>query len=200
MPTSSSHGKKWLTERFRQLHPRRVLDVGPGGGTYALRWRPLVWGDYWAAVEGFEIYVDEFNLRNLYDHVDVMDIRDYRWAEPFDLVIFGDVLEHMPYEEAKDVLEKAIANVGELGAVCVSVPIGEHPQGAVNGNDLERHVHSWTLEDLINLEPDNWRLEDIIATAWWGELEGFMELERSYEEDDDYDFDDNEYEYDYFTD
>ena len=107
----------------------------------------------------------------------------------------------MPYEEAKDVLEKAIANVGELGAVCVSVPIGEHPQGrAVNGNDLERHVQSSTLEDLINLEPDNRRLEDIIATAWWGELEGFMELERSYEEDDDYDFDDNENGYDYFTD
>ena len=47
---------------------------------------PAIGGDYWAAVEGFEIYVDEFNLRNLYDHVDVMDIRDYRWAEPLDLV------------------------------------------------------------------------------------------------------------------
>ncbi|MEI5032400.1 hypothetical protein RB201_04165 [Streptomyces sp. S1A(2023)] len=83
----------------------------------------------------------------MYDEIHVEDIREsedhllYR-----DLVILGDVLEHMPREDAVALLERAVA----AGAwnLLVSVPIVESVQGEVDGNPHEAHVHQWDAGDM----------------------------------------------------
>jgi hypothetical protein len=167
MPYSATYGKPWLTQRFLLTEPDKVLDVGAGCGTYALLWRPLRRG-HWTAIEGYAPNVERFGLERVYDRVYTADVQDFaidvQVGRDLDLIIFGDVLEHMEFTEAQALLLEA----REFSRnVCVSLPIGEHPQGAYGGNEMERHRHSWTLNDLKSLEPTDWHQDNIIATAWW---------------------------------
>lgn len=128
-----------------KIRPDSLLDVGPGRGTYADLLGPYC--DTWIfeAVEVWEPYVELFNLRDKYDHVCVNDIRDHVDFE-YDLVIFGDVMEHMTLEEAKAVWSRC-ADQAKWGMI--SVPIIHYPQGAEYGNPFEVHVQEHlTVEDI----------------------------------------------------
>jgi predicted TPR repeat methyltransferase len=143
MPVSHHQGKEWLERRYAEVRPSSVVDLGAGEGIYSMRLRPL-WRSHWTALEGFEPYVNRFDLRAKYDRIDVADIRSAAF-EPADLYIAGDVLEHMTRAEALEVIERMKAVAGHI---FVSVPIIEICQGAVNGNPLEEHVHHWTFDDM----------------------------------------------------
>jgi hypothetical protein len=152
MPTSIAEGKDWSLERFKQTQPGTVTDVGPGEGTYAKLFRPVHKGIWWTAIEVHKPYVAKYKLkstktRSMYDEIHVEDARESA-SHLFhrDLVIFGDVLEHMPREDAVALLQKAEA----AGAwnILVSLPIVEAPQGEVDGNPHEEHVHHWDADDM----------------------------------------------------
>lgn len=167
MPTSDAEGKDWSLARFERHQPRTVLDIGPGEGTYAKLFRPHEPGGpgvWWTAVEIHKPYVAKYKLRStktrsMYDEIHVEDIRE---SEDHllhrDLVIAGDVLEHMPREDAVALLQRAEA----AGAwhILVSLPIVESEQGAVDGNEHEAHVHQWDAGDM-----------DQVLTALGGSLE-----------------------------
>jgi len=130
-----------------------VLDVGAGSGTYARILRDMVVID---AVEIWPKYVREFKLSSLYRNVVVGDIRDLAWGDSqytsinpeqeYDLVIFGDVLEHMTKDEALEVWGWA-SQVARFGLI--SVPIIHYPQGPEHGNPFEVHVQEHIdLEEL----------------------------------------------------
>lgn len=153
MPTSIAEGKDWSLERFKRHLPNTVTDVGPGEGTYAKLFRPVHHGVWWTAVEVFKPYIRRYGLKNtakrtgMYDEVHNLDAREapdhlyYR-----DAVLLGDVLEHMPREDAVALLERIVA----AGAwnILVSVPIVESPQGEVDGNPHEAHLHQWDADDM----------------------------------------------------
>ncbi|WP_381801159.1 methyltransferase domain-containing protein [Streptomyces niveus] len=152
MPTSDAEGKDWSLERFRRHLPNTVTDIGPGEGTYARLFRPEHAGLWWTAVEIYKPYVAKYKLkstktRKVYDEMHVEDVRDS--ADHLfhrDLVIAGDVLEHMPREDAVALLRR----IEQAGAwnILVSLPIVESVQGEVNGNPHEAHVHQWDADDM----------------------------------------------------
>jgi hypothetical protein len=155
MPTSDAEGKDWSLERFKRHQPKTVTDIGPGEGTYAKLFRPHEPdepGVWWTAVEIHRPYIKKFRLnstktRKMYDEIHVMDAREapdhlyYR-----DLVIFGDLLEHVERDDAIALLQRAEA----AGAwnILVSVPIVESIQGEVDGNPHEAHLHQWDAKDM----------------------------------------------------
>ncbi|MER5843710.1 class I SAM-dependent methyltransferase [Streptomyces prasinus] len=152
MPTSDAEGKDWSLEKFRYHLPNTVCDVGPGEGTYAKLFRPVHEGVWWTAVEIHRPYVRKYGLkstktRRMYDEIHVEDVREsedhlfYR-----DLVIFGDLLEHVERDDAVQLLQRAEA----AGAwnILVSVPIVESIQGEVDGNPHEAHLHQWDADDM----------------------------------------------------
>src|ERR1043165_2143927 len=115
MPTSDTEGKDWSLERFEYHLPNTVTDVGPGEGTYAKLFRPVHEGVWWTAVEIYKPYIAKYKLkstktRRMYDEIHVEDVREseghlfYR-----DLVIFGDVLEHVERDDAVTLLQRAVA-------------------------------------------------------------------------------------------
>ena len=88
-------GKAWISHAVSRLRPTTVLDVGPGQGTYADLLRSCTPGALWSCVEIFAPYVQMFGLHSKYDTIYVADIRGFAWPGRFDVVILGDVLEHM---------------------------------------------------------------------------------------------------------
>lgn len=151
MPTSSTEGKDIAVAWLQDLPvPRTVVDVGAGEGTWVRLLRDD-WPDaHWTGVEIHAPYVDRFGLTDLYDRVIVADVRDLDWQAHWpagvDVMIFGDVLEHMPRSDATVVFERATQ---AAKTVLVALPIVEYPQGSVDGNDHEAHVDTWTHSEAM---------------------------------------------------
>ncbi len=143
MPTSMAFGKPLIGAVLARLsargHARRVVDIGPGAGTYADLFRNLTPDAAWWAVEVWGPYVEKYDLRDKYDEVIVADIRylDFIKLGPSDVALFGDMLEHMSANEARDVLSRAAM---KSRFMALSIPIGHWPQGEVEGNPFEMHV------------------------------------------------------------
>ena len=168
MPQSSQEGKSWTRDRIWALgadEPVTVLDVGPGVGTYA----KLLAGPAVSSLTGIEIfapYVETYRLREYYDTVVVGDAR----REPFpevDVVVLGDVAEHMSEPDALALWAKA-ATAARL-AVYLSIPIVHYPQHHLEGNPHEVHV------------VDDWNHERVLAAfsgigaSWTGTEVGVYE-------------------------
>jgi hypothetical protein len=162
MPRSLIDGKAWLSHVVPRRRPASVLDVGPGLGTYSDLLRAVTPRAYWSCVEVFAPYVDRFALADKYDLVHVADIRVFAWPQEYDVVILGDVLEHMPLLDALDVWAAARAHARQ---VVLSIPIVDYSQGPQHGNPHEAHVHTWSHADVVRLLPGItcWRVFDRIA-------------------------------------
>lgn len=142
MGTSHPETKPWVVQRILDAGCRTILDVGAGAGNWATALRRAGWAGKAYAVEVWPPYVDQFNLDVVYDKVFVEDIRTWtpgRFAY-FDCVIFGDVLEHMTEEDARQVWRKSRL----APHAAIAIPIIDYHQGALNGNPYEVHVkHDW---------------------------------------------------------
>lgn len=131
-----------LRETFGDLHQvGSVVDVGAGFGGWREFLGPWMPRSRWTAIEIWEPYVDRFMLQHRYHHVIAGDVRDLDPFPPADLVIFGDVLEHMPAEDARAVWDRARAVARRL---VIGIPVRPYPQGESEGNPWEAHITDWT--------------------------------------------------------
>lgn len=171
MPYSDAEGKDAALAWYEEIRPRTVIDIGAGSGTYAQAVRAVSpWKGRWTAVEAWEPYIARFGLDGLYDGVVVADA--CRLTAPFyraDLVIAGDVLEHMPRASAVRLLDKIRAHAAH---VIVSVPVLHLDQGAVYGNPYETHVDHWTAGQMRSELSRSGTIRgelvgDVLACFWW---------------------------------
>lgn len=162
MPNSYTYFKNDIREWFKNNISTndRILDVGPGQGTYSILLRDL--GYQMDAVEVWHPYVEQFNLRAKYDNVYTVDIRDFE-LQGYDFIILGDVLEHLSVEDAEELL----TTIDVLGIGCmVAVPYMMPQDGAEYGNDYETH-HQADLTPDVMLEryPS---LKPLYTNQWYG--------------------------------
>src|SRR5690242_4035508 len=105
MPMSDPSHRPWVLEQLRVAAPAglsiigSVVDVGAGSGGWRQFLGPWLPQSRWTAIEIHEPYVDRFMLGSHYHRVVTGDVRDMDPFPPADLVIFGDVLEHMPADD-----------------------------------------------------------------------------------------------------
>ena len=117
---------RWVRETFNT--DAEILDVGACDGN----WRRLL-PEYPAmdAVEVFGMNLPRLQgYRRVY-HTDICDFR-YEW---YDLIIFGDIIEHLTVEQAQAVLAYAKPRCRDL---IIAVPF-LYRQGAIYGNPWEVH-------------------------------------------------------------
>lgn len=148
MPVSNPETKPWIMEHVLKLQPKTVLDVGAGKGVYLNAIRQFMGkAVHVTAVEVWEPYIKFFSLKSRYDEViqeDVRKIEDFK----YDLVILGDVLEHMSVEEAMALWDKVSK---QAKYAVIAIPTVHMPQGAVNDNPYEVHVEEdWTPEKVLS--------------------------------------------------
>jgi cyclopropane fatty-acyl-phospholipid synthase-like methyltransferase len=148
MGNSDPENKPWTINKIVELNPKTVLDIGPGKGIYLdLIRRDLGDSVIVDAVEVWQPYVDEFDLHSRYNHVEVQDIRDYEFNKEYDLIIFGDILEHMSEKDAVEVWKK-VSKASRYAII--SIPIIHYHQDAANGNPYEIHVEEdWNSERVL---------------------------------------------------
>lgn len=133
---SYNEGKLEVVEWVKQNFPKgsTCLDVGACDG----KWFSLL-GDYLAmdAVEIFLPNIDKHDLRNKYRMVYGVDIAylPYKW---YDLIIFGDVLEHMTVAKAQKVVEYARPRCKDM---IIAVPY-LYTQPPIYGNQWEEHIQN----------------------------------------------------------
>jgi hypothetical protein len=165
MPTSGAEGRGWVYDRIADTTSDWIIDAGAGEGTYSTLARHLRLDARWVALEIHEPYIDRFLLGQKYDDVIVTDIR--KWQPVLDggyTLLLGDVLEHMPREDAIEVLQwhKRYAD-----DIMVSVPIVYAPQSSCVGDEHEAHMHHWHFEEMLEVlgECDSYR-GDMVGRFW----------------------------------
>ena len=144
MSTSNPENKLWTIRKIKDINPKTVLDVGAGQGHYLEFIKSYLSPDIIIdGIEAWEPYVDQFNLKERYNNLFIQDAREFENFQ-YDLVICGDVLEHMPEKDAINLWDR-ISKQAKYGLI--SIPIIHHPQGAVGGNPWEiHHEEDWNAD------------------------------------------------------
>lgn len=146
MPSSVPENKPWTLNKLFEMSPKTILDVGAGNGTYVNLIKDIRKSVKIDAIEVWEPYIDLYELRLKYDNVFMKDVREHD-DFAYDVVIFGDVLEHMSKEDAIAVWNKASK---QAKYAIISIPIIHMPQGHEHGNPYEEHIKDdWTTEEVL---------------------------------------------------
>lgn len=117
----------WIRRYFRKN--AQILDVGACDGI----WRLLL--PEYPNMDAVEAWAPNADRLRGYRHVYRSDIRGLPY-ERYDLIIFGDVIEHLSVGDAQRVLDYARPRCRDM---IVAVPF-LFPQGEKDGNPYEIHV------------------------------------------------------------
>lgn len=149
--------KEYLCRNFDK--DAKVLDVGAGSGAYY-----DLLHDYFNNIDGVEIFrpnIENYDLENKYRYIYNKDIKDFEY-EYYDIIIFGDILEHLEIEEAQKVLKYALKRCKE---VIVAVPYC-YKQGIEYDNVYEIHKQDdLTPVNVLERYPE---LELLYRNSWYG--------------------------------
>jgi len=158
MPVSTSVHISHCLQYLIAIDPASVLDVGCGFGLWGFlgrmyldvakgRVQPETWQTRIDGIECFEPYIQP-HQRALYSSIVIGDIRTLVDAiDEYDVIVAGDVIEHLNKDEGEIVLERLYAKARK--ALIVNIPLGagwEHPEANDNPQELHRSV--WEVGDL----------------------------------------------------
>lgn len=132
--------KNYLKEKFKKS--ATILDVGAGSGTYY-----ELLHDYFKnmdAVEVFKPNIDNYELESKYNKVYNIDITNLEYQN-YDIIIFGDIIEHLDIKSAKKVLKYAYTHCKEM---IVAVPY-ELEQDIEEDNIYEIHKQPDLTPDIV---------------------------------------------------
>lgn len=159
MGTSDSTQIPAVLRMVSEVAPASILDLGIGRGRYGALFRltfeadsvELTDREKWTiridGVEGFAAYVGEIQ-RSIYSQIVVAPIADaVPVAGQYDVILLADVIEHFEKEEGRRLLRSLIENANKR--VVIVTPNGPYEQGALFGNEYERHRSWWIPADFL---------------------------------------------------
>jgi hypothetical protein len=154
MPGNWGYLTNDMREYVTNTYPKdwSVLDIGCGHGHYAKLLKHHFSVKNFDGIEVWEPYIQEYNLNNLYTNIYNVNILNFNFNY-YDLIIMGDVLEHLSRDDGVNLINKLASKCTEL---LVIVPY-YLPQDIVNDNVYEVH-----------LQPD---LDDDIMSQYYPSLE-----------------------------
>lgn len=158
MGTSNWQNIPFCVEALMKIEPKRLLDVGIGFGRWGIIVREFcdVWygrvlhQDWQVHIEGIEGFAENISDYHycFYNKIHTGDARQVMpdlLKSSWDVIIFGDVLEHFEKEEGRNLLN---ASLGASSYVLVNIPLGgEWSQEDIYDNPYERHLSVWIAEE-----------------------------------------------------
>ena len=126
----------------------KILDVGFGGGVYG----KILKAFYYENIDGVDVWpenINEMGLNFIYDNIFIENVLDFEF-EKYDLIIMGDVLEHMSLEDSKKLLNKFIN--GKASKLFIQVPYMYENHHEWQGNPYEVHIQDEIDEESMERE------------------------------------------------
>lgn len=132
--SSYAEGKEFLEGWIRGRFPKgsTCLDMGACDGNWFNRLGEYLQMD---AAEIWQPNIEHHRLESRYRQVFCGDAAELEYGD-YDLILFGDVIEHMTVEQAQKAIAYAKAHSREI---LVAVPF-LYRQGAMYGNPYEAHL------------------------------------------------------------
>ncbi|WP_182914671.1 hypothetical protein [Paenibacillus thiaminolyticus] len=157
MGTSNWQNISFCVDLIRRISPSSILDVGVGFGRWGIISREFLdvwngkvekesWNIHVEGIEAFPSNIENYH-KEFYSKIWGQDARDFfrSCSTKYDLIIFGDVLEHFYKEEGYELLDTAL-KISDF--IMINIPIGgDWEQDCLYGNDYEEHKSEWELED-----------------------------------------------------
>src|SRR5947209_14362475 len=166
MPSSRPNSIPTIIHLVRQIKPLSILDVGVGFGKWGHLFREYTdiimserdpsryerknWQVKIDGIEGHAAYVTEMH-RYLYNEIHIGEASEMiKKLSHYDLIFFGDVLEHLEKETGMQLLRDSWQLCNK--AIIATTPRQETGQENVCGNELERHRSLWRAKDFRQFE------------------------------------------------
>jgi hypothetical protein len=157
--TSNWQNISYNINLVRKINPGSILDVGIGFGRWGILFREFleIWGNgkydgrWGRRIDGIEIfpgYIKDYH-KYFYDEIYIGSAVDFlrNLKTNYDLINFGDVLEHIEKENAEEILQLAM---DKSRYVLVNIPIGAHwAQKGTADNPFEEHKSIWYYRDFV---------------------------------------------------
>ena len=146
MPESqqSMVGTNIIINKILITPTQTILDIGAGEG----KWGKLLKGKV-SRIDGIEVwepYIDKYNLNNIYDTLYNVNMNDFEFKIKYNTAILGDVLEHLPKEEAI-VFLNILKN--KVDKIFLTIPVTVCIQdGYAIGNPFETHHYQWSDKEI----------------------------------------------------
>lgn len=158
MGTSNWQNISYNIDVIKKINPQRVLDIGCGFGRWGFLCREFL--DLWDdenykksdflrtidAVEIYENYIQSYH-NYFYDNIYMENALDflYRTTNFYDLIIVGDIIEHLEKNDGFKIIELALK---KSKFTMINIPIGKDwPQEATEENIFEEHRSVWYKGD-----------------------------------------------------
>lgn len=160
MATSSIYAIERVMAAIIALRPGSVLDVGCGPGRYGFLCREKLEEQAWLRrmrvgdgpsdlrLDTIEVFPDNITPlhRLIYDNIQIGDIRELvAHLDTYDVVLMGDVIEHLEKDHGYRVLNSLLQKTRQ--AIIIVTPAFHYEQGALFGNEAERHCSFWETKD-----------------------------------------------------
>ena len=143
-----------------------VLDIGFGAGGLGefIKCDPRT--RHWSidGIDGYEANCSNLGLfekkfyRNIW-HGLAQNIPFKTLAE-YKIICLLDVIEHLPEEAAKLLLETLLADMGNESFLFISTPLWFYPQDSIHSGDLEEHLIGVPVTAMMALRPRIWCVTD----------------------------------------
>lgn len=150
MPFSTSVFDVAVSGVLRNIAPATALDIGAGAGKYGKLIKAASPECIVTAIELYREYVERFSLHAIYDEVqcgDALALIETAVDKTYDLVVFGDVLEHFRKSYGVDLLNFFVYRSRYILALFPS----DYVQNSVEGNRAEAHLSIWSENDFAGM-------------------------------------------------
>ncbi|HJY63014.1 MAG TPA: class I SAM-dependent methyltransferase [Ignavibacteria bacterium] len=159
MGTSNWQNISYNIGLIRKLNPESILDVGIGFGRWGILFREFleIWdaakynGEWERIIDGVEIFPGYIKPYHdyFYDTIYINDALNFMKSleREYDLINFGDVIEHLEKEKGEELINIALA---KSKYVLINIPIGPHwQQDETEINPHEAHKSIWYYRDFV---------------------------------------------------
>ena len=178
MPLSDRRFDKKV-EEFLIAHPEeRYLDIGCGAGKYGKMLKSIHPDAYVVGIEADSEYIEKYGTRDIYDELINDRVENFirkNLSFTTDIVIMGDLLEHLYKSDGIDLLHFMMYRCKYIVIVFPS----KFVMFDFKGHATEAHNSVWTKDDFKQFEFEYYQdsiMNMVIVKGYWSDPETVYNL------------------------